>query len=324
MKGVAVCHALCAAALAAALAAPAHAAEPPLIGYLAFGKPGEPTACADALRRRLADLGLREDRDYRFTIRYAHARESGLHEAARALAVEKPRLLVSAGINPILALRGASPGVPVVTVGSGSMVEEGLIASFATPGGSITGISNSSGAHMLKPVELMLQAYPQARRIGLVANRANSQHTTKLPLLAQVAARGGAVTVLAWMDGTDGTEQAFARLASQGVRHAVVLPDWILNNRQQADAALRYGIASAGFRPGYADAGGLLHFGVKPAEGCRRAAPYVQRILAGATPAQLPVEELEAFELTINLGVMRRLGLPIDSSFLLRADRVID
>lgn len=305
-----------------AFCGPAAFATPPLIGYLAFGQPGEPTTCADVLKRSLSRLGLSEERDYRFAIRHAFAKESGLPEAAKALAAEKPAVLVSAGINPVLALRDANPGVPVVTMGSGGMIELRLVASFARPGASITGISNSQ--HAAKPVELVLMAFPKVARIGLVANRSNLHHATMLPVLGQLAERAGVSTVLAWIDGAEGIDAAYDNLRAQGVRHAAVLPDWLPHNRQQATAALRNGIAAIGFRPGFADAGGLLHFGVKPLEGCRRAAPYVQRILAGASAAQLPVEQMDDFELTVNLKVMRQLGLTIDPTFLLRADRVIE
>jgi ABC transporter substrate binding protein len=208
---------------------PTAFAAPPLIGYLAFGQPGEPTACADALKLSLKRLGLSEERDYRFTIRYAFAKESGLRDAAKALAAEKPALLVSAGINPVLALRDANPGVPVVTMGTGAMIEQRLIASFARPGANITGISSSQ--HAAKQIELVLMAFPKVARIGLVANRGNVFHATMLPVLAQRARGAGTSTALVWIDGVDGIDAAYDSLRAQGVRHAAVLPDWLPHNR---------------------------------------------------------------------------------------------
>jgi putative tryptophan/tyrosine transport system substrate-binding protein len=297
-------------------------AQVPVLGYLAFGHPGESTSCADELRRRLADLGLREDRDYRFVIRFARGRESGLLEAAGQLSADKPKLLASAGIKPLLALRNANPGIPVVSIGTGAMVENGLIASYSRPGGSITGVSFDE--HGLKAIDLLLQAFPGTKRIGLIAKRGNPQNERGLPLLSQLVGRAGADAVVVWVGDDGDVDGAYARLKAAGVRHAAVLPDWVPDNRTQAEAALRHGVGTIGFKPGFAQAGGLMSFGVKALEGCRRAAPYVQRILAGADPAEMPVEQMAAFELTVNSAVMRQLGMSIDPGILHRADRVID
>ncbi|UUX97173.1 ABC transporter substrate-binding protein [Aquabacterium sp. J223] len=304
--------------------APALAADVPLIGYLSFLSPGNPFTCGKLLKSALAERGVLEGRDYRMQVAYANGTEPGLQEAARQLAAAKPALMVSGGVNPMLALARAAPNTPLVTVGSGSLLDLGLVRSHARPGGLLTGISNGGEEHVFKLIELLLQAFPGIEQVGIVANQHHPGHVLRQQLVHDRVKPRRVQARYVWVDGDKGVEAAYQRLAQQGIRHAVYLPDWLPNARVHAAVASKLGIATIGFAGSFADAGGLMHFTIVGGEGCSRAAHHVQQLLAGRRPGDVPVEEVQDYRLTVNLQAARRLGVTFAPAFLLRADRVIE
>jgi putative ABC transport system substrate-binding protein len=243
------------------------------------------------------------------------------------LATELVRLkvdIITALFTPCaLAAKQATSVIPIVFAAAGDPLGTGLVASLARPGGNITGLSNMAAETAGKSVELLRDMLPALRRVALLANPADP--FTK-SIVEQVQRAGSAAGIqiapVVMVRGVDEAEAAFAAIA-QAQAEAVVVQG-IFFSRTFADLAIKYRLPSASVVRAFADAGGLMTYGASIATISRRSAVLVHKIMLGARPADLPVEQPTKFELAINLKSAKAMGLTISESFLLRADEVIE
>jgi putative ABC transport system substrate-binding protein len=235
--------------------------------------------------------------------------------------------MVAGGDPAVRAVMNATKTIPIVMVGLGSdPVEAGYVESLARPGGNVTGITNLNVELGGKRLELLKEAVPKVARVAALYHLSSPSSAHEVKEVLPVAARGLRLTLQPWeVRGTDDFDRVFAALNKQRPDGLYVIGSALMrvNGKRLADYALKRRLPSVhGIREAV-DAGGLMSYGVDPADSYRRVAYYVDRILKGAKPADLPVEQPTKFELVINLKTAKQIGLTIPQSVLYRADKVI-
>jgi putative tryptophan/tyrosine transport system substrate-binding protein len=277
-----------------------------------------------AFRQGLRDLGYVEGRNMRLEERFAE----GQYERLPTLAAELVRLpvdvLVTDGLGAVAAKR-ATAVVPIVFAAFAQPVEEGLVASLARPGGNVTGFSVMAPELAGKRLELLREIVPGVRRMGIVCNPGRRGHAIQVQESQTVAARVDIHLEVARVHSPQAFDRAFQTMADTGVGAVILLDDAMFYNERTRIATLaaqRQTPAIYGHR-GYVDAGGLLSYGPNFPDLFRRAATFVDQILKGATPADLPVQQPTTFELVINLKTAEALGLTIPPALLFQATEVI-
>ncbi len=311
-----------AATVAASLPAAALRAQPSrtaVVGALVVGQP-EPfwTSFKDAMRR----LGHVEGANARFELRSADFAVDRLDALAAELARLPADVIVTVQTPPTLAAKRATSRVPIVMAGVGDAVGLGLVASLARPGGNVTGFSTGAAELAAKSLELIKEILPGTRRVAALANAPDPFSGPFIENLRAAAGAAGFSLLATPVAAARDREDTFAMLARERVDVVVVQPS--LPAGPVAALALRARLPSVSSPRPYAEAGGLFSYGADYPELYRRAAGYVDRILKGGRPAELPVQSPERFELIINLRTARSLGLEIPSTFLQRADEVIE
>jgi putative ABC transport system substrate-binding protein len=254
----------------------------------------------------------------------------GMLERLPALAAEMARLkvdvIVVAGTLATSAAQKATATIPIVFGAVSDPVASGFVNSLARPGGNITGLSNILSDISPKHFELLLEISPGLSRVAVLANPANASHAA-IQKSVQAAAQSAKVKALFVEARTaQEIESAFVTIARESAGAVIVVLDPFFNQqrRQIAELAAKNRLASINAYQDFAQAGGLMSYGENLAESFRRAAAYVDRILKGAKPGDLPVEQPMKLELVINGKTAKALGITIPQSVLLRADRVID
>ena len=313
----------------APLAADAQqAGKAPRIGILSLTSPSDRPFLLDAFRQRLRELGWVEGQNIVIDYRYAEDRVDRLPDLAAELVRLKVDLIVaSAGTQVATAAKNATETIPIVMIFVRDPVGTGLIASLARPGGNVTGVSGYAGLEIVaKQLELLKETVPKIRRVAILSNPANAYHQLAIRE-ANVAARSlGVQLQLLEARGPNEFDGAFAAMAKERVGALLVLSDAMLNSHRTrlADLAARSRLPAAyGVRESV-EAGGLMSYGPSFLDLYRRSAAYVDKILKGAKPADLPVEQPTKFELVFNLKTAKALGLTIPQSLLQRADQVIE
>ena len=314
------------------VAAIAHAQQPgkiPRIGYLSSNDPATESTRSEAIRRALRALGHIEGQNIAIEYRYAEGKPDRFTELAAELVHLKVDIIVVAGgTDYIQAAKNATKTVPIVMVGTGSdPVEAGLIESLARPGGNVTGLTNLTGDLGSKRLELLKEAVPKLARVAVLYNPASPGSVVEVKELLPVAARALRVTIQPWeVRGTDNFENFFTAIGKQrpdGL-HVTSGPRMTANGKRIADFALKSRLPSVYQNREYVDAGGLMSYGADLADSYRLIAVYVDKILKGAKPADLPVERPTKFELVINLKTAKQIGLTIPQRVLGRADKSSD
>lgn len=252
----------------------------------------------------------------------------GRFERMPAMAAELVRLnvdvIVTAGTPPIRAAKAATQKIPIVIAAVGDAVGGGLVESLARPGGNITGSTYFAPELAAKQLELLKETFPQAARIAFVVNPDNP---AVVPAQRSVVAAARTLGIELETFEVRAPADFDGVLAAAARRHKVALiiddPITISNAKVMADAALRHRLATAGFVE-YAEAGGLLGYGVSLIAMWRRAAFFVDRIVKGANPGEIPVERSTTFEFVVNRRTAKAIEASIPAAVLLRADRVID
>jgi putative ABC transport system substrate-binding protein len=237
----------------------------------------------------------------------------------------KPDAIVVAGANAVQAAKAATTTIPIVMATSINPVELGFIASFARPGGNITGMSNQSEDLVSKMLEVLRVAIPRAKHVGMLGNRDNPATDKSWRVAQDTAKKFGVRVTLTEARRPDEIEAAFAAIAKQQTDALLVMVDAMLVSQRQrvADLAAKHRLpVMYPFRE-FVEVGGLMSYGASLKDNYRRAAAYVDKILKGAKPGELPVEQPTKFELVINIKTARTLGLTIPPELLLRADEVI-
>ena len=279
-----------------------------------------------ATRDGLRGLGYVEGQNLIIEFRSAE----GQFERLPALLAELIRLhvdvIVTIGDPVVSAAKQATSTIPIVMAGAGDPVGRGFVASLARPGGNITGVSNLAVALTGKWLELAKDVVPRISRVAILRNGGNPTHAL-FWAEAQTSAHGMAVTVYSVEVRSPGEfEHAFASMAQTGVGAVVVLADPMLGSPRMrlADLSAKHRLPIISPFREAAESGGLISYGPSLRANFRRAATYVDRILKGAKPGDLPIQQPTTFELVINLKTAKALGLTIPQSLLQRADQVIE
>ncbi len=302
----------------------------PRIGYLSSGDPAGESARAEGIRLALRELGYIEGQNIAIEYRYGMGR--GNVDRAPELAAELVRLkvdiIVVAGGGPVIrAAKNATKTIPIVMMGAGpDPVEAGLVESLARPGGNVTGITNLSRELGGKRLELLKEAVPKLARVAVLYDPANPGIVREVKEVLPVAARALGLTIQPWeVRNVDDFERVFAALSKQRPDGLYVPGGRLMRAHQKriVGFALKSRLPSMYPYREAVDAGGLMYYGADVADSYRRVATYVDKILKGAKPADLPVEQPTKFELVINLKTAKQIGLTIPQKVLARADKVI-
>jgi ABC-type uncharacterized transport system substrate-binding protein len=293
-------------------------ADIPVIAVLFIGKPDPALAL---LRSGLQQLGYVEGRNISLDVRSAEGDLERLPRLAAALVRRKPAIIIAFLTPAALAAKQATRDIPIV-IAAADPVGTGLVASLARPGGNVTGFAAMVTELAGKQAELLKQAVPNLRRIAALCNAADPYSTR---FREQVEAAGKALRIdivpIELVDGS-GLEAGFATAASRQAEAAIVQPSLPL--ALAADLALRRRLPAASPYWEFPRLGGFLAYGTPPGAGAARAAVFIDKILRGAKPADLPVEQPTKFALVINLKTAKALGLMIPQFLLAQADEVIE
>jgi putative ABC transport system substrate-binding protein len=328
----------------ALLAATALAALPPadlraqpatarLVGVLLLGTPDDeaPRARLRAFRQGLNALGWTEDRNVRLELRWASNQAADVERRAAELVALRPDVILANGTPSVVALKKVTaalppPSVPIVCALVQDPVGLGLVASLGRPGGNITGFTYVNPELIGKWRGLLLDVAPATRRMGMLFNPSiNAQYYSFLRELAPVADRPVEVAPMP-VNTVDDLRAALEALGSAGNGAAILPADPLSFSQSKEAAALtrQYRLPAISIHRPFAADGGLMSYGPDPTEIFRRSASYVDRILKGTPPAELPVQQPDKFEFAINLGTARALGLTVAPSLLALADDVIE
>ncbi len=307
---------------------PAGAQQPvkiPRIGYLLARTRADTAHLTNAFRQGLRELGYVEGQTIAIEYRWAEGRLEKLPDLAAELVRFKLDVIVTAGEASIRAARQATSTIPIVMATAGDPVGSGLIASLARPGGNLTGLSILATDLSGKRLELIKETLPKLSRAAVLWNPDNAVKVLELKE-TQAAARALGVTLqVAQVRGPNDFEIAFSAITRGRPDALVTLVEslTLLHRARIADFALKSRLPMIAELREFAEAGGLMTYGPSQPDLFRRAATYVDKILKGAKPADLPVEQPMRFEFVINMKTAKTLGLTIPQSILIRADQVI-
>ena len=316
---------------AALLAAPPpvdaqSAGKVPTIGVLTNFSPEE--APLNGLRQGLADLGYAQGRNIDIEWRFGSGRNERYPELAADLVRLKVAVIVAGTNTQVAAAQKATRTIPIVMVHPTDPVELGFVASLARPGGNISGLSIQSRELSSKRLQLLKEAIPNLNRLGILWDPNELGFRQTVVREAEIAAPAlGLQTELFEVRRAIDIDVAFAAMTRTGRASAIFIPGggmFTANRAHLVEFAIRNHLATTCGAPRSAEAGCLMFYGATFTEQYRRAAFFVDKILKGAKPADLPVEQPTKFELVINLKTARALGLTIPSSLLLRADQLIE
>jgi putative tryptophan/tyrosine transport system substrate-binding protein len=306
-----------------------HAQAPPIrIGFLASGAAGSANSAAqiDAIKRGLRENGLIEGGNYILEAHFAVGDYGQFPEMARKLAQAGARVILVNTIASVRAAQSLAPPVPVVMLAMNDPVGTGLVATLARPGGYTTGMATLNEDLTPKLIEFMREVIPKATTIAALFNPANPTNPAFLGNLRAVAGARGMTVLPVALKSPDELDSVFSTLAAQHPDTLQLVADsgnLDLSDRIAA-LALAHRLPSFATVTDYARFGGLMAYGVSPRALYIRAAHYVKRILDGAKPGDLPVEQPTKIELVINLKTAKALGLDLQPTLLSRADEVIE
>ena len=304
------------------LAARAQPSKVARIGVLYIGL-ADAESFKKELREGLRELGYTEGQNVAFEFRSAEGKLDRLPELASELVRLKVDVIVALYVPCALAAKGATRDIPIVIVAA-DPVETGIVASLARPGGNITGVSLMSAVLIGKCVELFRDMLATTRRVALLTNAADPLFAKLILEQARLASQitGIEIQPITVRGPDEELEAAFAAIAS-GRAEAVVIQG-SLSTKRIADLAVEHRLPAASTTRGFADAGGLMSYGADGPALFRQGAKFVQRILQGQQPNDLPIEQPTKFELAINLKTAKAMSLTIPETFLLRADALIE
>jgi len=321
-----ICLAL--GAMLLALSFPADAQQPkkvPRIGFLSSTSPSTISARVEAFRQGLRELGYVEGKNIVIEYRYAEGKLDRLSELATELVRLKVDVIVSAGPPNTRSAKQATATIPIVMGFDDDPVGSGFAASLSRPGGNITGLATLSPEISGKQPELLREIAPKFSRVAVLGNATQPGHPQALREINLAADAFGVPLQYLEVRGPKDIETAF-RAASKERADAVLVvstPVLLSQRRQVADLAVKSRLPTIYGRPEYVEDGGLMFYGVSYTDLFRRAATYVDKILKGVKPAELPIEQPKKFELIINLKAAKQIGLTIPPNVLVRADKVI-
>jgi len=296
------------------------------IGVLWPGAASPPNSRIEAFRQGLHDLGYVEGRNIEMFYRYADGDYARLPALAADLVRLKVDVILGAGAPSVSAAQKATTTIPIVIGTAGDPVGTGFARSLARPGGNLTGLSDLSSDLGSKLLDLLVGAVPRLSRVGVLTNPGNSSHGTILVSIQSAARSMGVTIVHVTARSAEEINGAFSKLAQEKVGAVIATADPLFNvhTHRIAESAVRLRLPSiSGYLP-FVEDGGMLSYGPDLSENFRRAATYVDKILKGANPGDLPIEQVTRVSLMVNLKTAQSLGVTVPQSILLRADRVIE
>ncbi|HSE89381.1 MAG TPA: ABC transporter substrate-binding protein [Candidatus Binatia bacterium] len=298
------------------------------IGYLSPSDAASGTALTEGIRLALRELGYVEGQNITIEYRYAGGKWDRLPELAAELVRLKVDTILVGGPPLVRAATNATKTIPIVMWGAGTdPVEEGLVKSLARPGGNVTGLTNLGPELGGKRLELFKEAVPKLARVAILYDPATPGNVGEVKEFLPVAARALRLTIQPWdVRAADDFEKVFSALNKERPDGLYVTGGGPLissNRKRIVGFGLKSRLPSMYRDRQSVDAGGLMSYGADLAESYRRVAYYVDRILKGAKPADLPVEQPTKFELVINLKTAKQIGVTIPQSMLYRSDKVI-
>lgn len=312
-----------AAALLAATFAFGAAAQTRRVAILEHGDKAARAAMWRVFEARLRELGYVEGSNLVLVRRWADGADARLAAMAQELVAAAPEAIAVTTTPGTQAVMRATSTLPIVFIGSADPVAAGLVASLARPGGNVTGVSAQLVDVNEKRLGLMREIVPQAKRFALLGPDNDGVRAVLKRLQAVAPSLGVEVRLVEASDAAT-IERAFARLPAEGVDALLVAAALVQHNRQLIGLAERHRVPASYIQKEALEAGALLVFGPDTTAYYRRAAEYMHRILSGAKPAELPVEQPRAFWVGVNQRTAKALGLSVPASVLLSADRVIE
>jgi putative tryptophan/tyrosine transport system substrate-binding protein len=292
------------------------------IGVLYIGTADEEELKTN-LREGLRELGYVEGQNIEFDFRSAEGKLDRLPGLATELVRLKVDVIVAVYVPPSLAAKQATREIPIVVI-VGDPVETGIVPSLARPGGNITGVSQMAAASSAKCVELFRDISPSVRRVGVLSHATNPVYAKAMldEVLRAGRPTGIEIQPVVMIHGPDDLENAFATFAREGAEAVVVQGSLAI--KPVTDMAIKYRLPAASTARAFAEIGGLLSFGADGPASFRNGAKFVQRILQGRQPKDLPIEQPTKFELVVNLKTAKAIGLTIPDTFLVRADVILE
>jgi putative ABC transport system substrate-binding protein len=275
-----------------------------------------------SLAEQLRALGYVEGKNLAIESRWTEGKNDTLPQLAAELVGLKVDVIVTLQTPSTLAAKRATSTIPIVMAPSGDPVATGLVASLARPGGNVTGMSGAVQELAAKTLELLKEMIPATKRVGIVANGDDSFTPAFLERVELASRKLGIALVTHTVRGGEQLDAAFDALARTRVSSVLVQPS--LPQRRAVELALKHRLPAGAAGQLFSDAGGLLSYAGNRPELLQVVALYVDKILKGAKPADLPVQQPTKFDITVNLKMARQIGLTIPPAFLARADKVIE
>lgn len=302
-------------------------AKVPRIGNLWIGMPTEVSTNQfhEAFRQGLRDLGYIEGRDIVFEDRFAEGHANRLPDLAIDLVSLNVNVIVASATPAAQAAKNATKTIPIVFAAVGEPIHSGFVASLARPGGNMTGVRLLEPELSGKRLEVIKDAIPGVKRVAVLVNLANSVHTLYLKEMKLVASTLEITLQSVEVRGPDELDRAFDALTKKRVGALIVLPDATFYSQRPKimSLAVKNGLPAMYSQRSYVEEGGLMSYGPSYPDMYRRAATYVDKILKGISPADIPVEGPVRFELVINLNNAKKIGLTIPPAVLRQADKII-
>jgi putative tryptophan/tyrosine transport system substrate-binding protein len=317
-------------ALGVLTALPGEAQQPSKmarVGYLEFGSAAPGTPLFEAFRQGLRDLGWVEGQNIAVEVRYAEGNQDRLPEFAVDLVRLKVDLIFASTTPAALAAKRATTTIPIVIGFVADPVGSGLVPRLARPGGNITGWTHLAGVELnAKRLDILKEAVPEAIRIGALWNPANPIHAPSLKVVEAAARKLKVQLHSKGVQDPRELEGAFSAMVKERVQALTVPPDgmFLAHQARIVDLAAKHRIPTMYGVGEVAEAGGLMAYGVNLPEMYKRGAFFIDKILKGAKPGDLPVEQPKKFELIINLKTAKALGLRMPQPLLIQADRLIE
>lgn len=290
---------------------------------------GPSTARGDqwmAFRRRLRELGLIEGTSVFVEVRFGDNSAEKYKALVDDAVATKPDILVTPGTTATKAAMRATSTIPIIFTGGGDPLSTGLVKSLARPGGNVTGVSILAPETALKGLELLHELAPSARRVAYLTNARSQSATVSFSRLEPKAKAFGMSIVMLDALGRTTIKEAFARVKSDRVQALLVSAiGAVLNHRDEiVEFAARERLPAVYGRAEYVRAGGLMSYDIDRNASSARGADFVQKVLNGANPAGLPVEQISKFHMAVNMKTARALGMKVPPAIRLRADEVIE
>jgi putative ABC transport system substrate-binding protein len=311
-----------------ALGGSAEAQQPvgiPRIGILAPLSVSSFSGRLEGLRKRLRELGYVEGENIVIEYRYADGKPERLPELATELVQLKVDVIVTAANAGIIAAKKASATIPIVFGAATDPVGSGLVSSLARPGGNITGLSNMAPNLDGKRLELLKEAFPQVARTAFLWSSGGLRGNSSLTDMEAAAKAVGLKLLSLPVRSLDDFESAFARAKRDGAQALITTTSPLINTQQRRvlDFAAKNRLPAMYPNSEFVEAGGLMSYAPNYTDLFRRAADFVDKILKGTKPADMPVEQATKFEFVVNMNAAKQSGLTIPQKVLARADRVI-